>query len=457
MSAPQAPAAAAFSVCDCDTYLEHLVQVGADHQIVLATEDISNEFGVVLLRAGTPLGAYAVDKMRGHRLLQPVDQLLELRRRLTPDELVGCFADLVESEPDLQRIDRRFAFDGRIRHICHTLDWPAQLLQKLTVMQLRLPKVFHRALFAGWFGALLAAERRLDPDDIALVLQAGLFHDLGLLHIPASLVDKKADIAAEEWDRIQEHVAIGARILAQSGAGAPRLVRIVVEHHERHDGAGYPSGRVGADLDPLSPVIALSDMLHALRFQSLLLSGNNLADCMPYLRVNRRTFGVENYAPAGRILLAGRDPATPAPSNARIVPVQGLIDANRSLIALLADFGEARRTLQELPESRPARSLVNLIEQVQWVALSSGLGNEALEQWLVEGLAAGRNDPGVADVHATAQEVFWLVRRFDRQLHELLAQLAGQPEAIALKDLSMRVGSELTRAWRRFEAADGRG
>jgi hypothetical protein len=97
------------------------------------------------------------------------------------------------------------------------------------------------------------------------------------------------------------------------------------------------------------------------------------------------------------------------------------------------------------------------MEQVQWVTLSSGLGNEALEQWLNEGLAAGRSESGITDVQSTAQEVFWLVRRFDRQLRELLAELGGRGEAIALKDLSMRVASELTRAWRRFETAGARG
>jgi hypothetical protein len=229
----------------------------------------------------------------------------------------------------------------------------------------------------------------------------------------------------------------------------------VLEHHERHDGAGYPEGRIGDDLDPVSPIVALADMLHSLRFQSLLFSDNNLADCMPYLRVNRRTFGAENYSPASRIVQAGRDPRVggePQPQ----VSVQGLVDANRSLIALLADFTDARKVLERLPASRTARSLVHLMEQVQWVTLSSGLGNEALEQWLNEGLAAGRSDSGVVDVQHTAQEVFWLVRRFDRQLRELLAEPGGQGEAIALKDLSMRVGSELTRAWRRFETAGAR-
>jgi putative nucleotidyltransferase with HDIG domain len=447
---------AAFSVRDCDLYLEHLVQVCADHQLVVATDDVSNEFGVVLLRAGTPLGAYAVDRMRGHRLLQPVDVLLELRRSLTPEDLVACFVELVDAEPDLRRVGAHFGVEERVRHLCHTLDWPAQLLQKLSVLQLRLPKVFHRALFVAWFGTLLAAERKMTAADIGLALQAGLFHDLGLLHIPPALVDKKSGITAGEWDTIQSHVAIGARLLAQSGIDDARMVRVVAEHHERHDGAGYPAARVGADLDPVSPIVALGDILHALRFQSLLLSGNNLADCMPYLKVNRRTFGKENYTPAARILAAGRDPAAPV-AGTRAVSVQGLIDANRSLAALLADFAGARGTLQELAGNRTARSLVNLIEQVQWVSLSSGLGNQALEQWLHSAFEAGRADPGVVDVQVTAQEVFWLVRRFDRLLKELVGEQAGRPEAIALKDLSLRVGGELTRAWRRFEGSGGLG
>ena len=441
----------AFSVRCCDTYLDHLIGVCSEHQLVVATEDIHNEFGVVLLREGTPLGDYVVQRMRGHTLLRPLDELLKLRRILRPADIASGIAEMLEEEPDLHRIDLRYGREGLRQRLCDGLALPAALMQKFTVMQLRLPRVFHRALFTAWFGMLLALVRRMRAEDMLMVFRAALCHDLGLLHIAPALVDKKVAISVEDWDAIRSHALIGSQIVQQSSGGNERLARVVLEHHERNDGAGYPNGIEGKDLDPASLPLALADMLHAQRFQSLVLTGASLIDCMPFLKVNRHTFGKDNYAPAARLLLAAEDSAAVRPRSARAIPVQGLLDVNRCLIALRADISGALPILERLADRRTARSLLNLAEQIEWVALTSGLGNESLAQWLGEALDAGREDPAAADIHATAREVFWLVKRFDRQLKEFLDELAGTPDAIALKDLSLRVSGELTRAWRRFE------
>lgn len=451
-TAAVAERARGFSVHTCDNYIEHLAAVNAEHQLVLASDDVINEFGVVLLRAGTPLGSYAMGRMRGHRLLRAVDDSLVLRRSINADELAASLATMVEAEADLARVDARFGGVAQARELCTALTCPPPLLQKLAVMQLRMPRVFHRALFTSWLGVLVASERGLAAEDRTLLLQAGLLHDVGLLHLPPQLADKRTGIAPEEWLEIQHHVALSAAVVQQSMEASPRLLRLILEHHERSDGAGYPQGLFGADLDPLSGIVALADMLHTLRFQSELLHSHDLAECMPYLRVNRRTFDIDNYAPAARLLLAARgEGAGTEATEARRLSLQSLIDVNRSLATLLGCFGEARTLLQELADSRCARSLLTLIEQVQWVAQSSGLGGEALEQLLAETLRTTRPDAGIADIMATAREVFWLVRRFERLLLEETQSRQGTAAAIALKDLSLRVGSELTRAWRRFE------
>ena len=80
-----------FSVCDCARYLEHLAHTSVHHQMVVASEDVINQFGIVLLRRGTPLGALAAEKMRGHRLNRPVDEVLRLRRPPDAARLAGIF------------------------------------------------------------------------------------------------------------------------------------------------------------------------------------------------------------------------------------------------------------------------------------------------------------------------------------------------------------------------------
>jgi hypothetical protein len=449
-----APSDEHFSVCDCDLYLDHLSRLSMAQQLVVATDDMVNQFGVVLLRGGTPLGPYALDRLRGQRLNRPLDSVVAMRRRPDSAELAGWLLDFIESEPDIAASSEHLGFAERALALCHALDWPEALYQRLAVMAFALPQVFHRALFGAWFGTLVAEARQLPAEDVALVFQAGLLHDVGMLHIEPGLATKRADFSPAEWAQMQAHVELGAQVLEQTWQDVPpRLTRVVREHHERQDGAGYPEHRLQADLDELGSLIALADMIHSLRFAEERAGRPRLHECMSFLRVQRRAFGVANYQPAARVLMAARGPALEA-MDAGEAPVsaQGLIDINRSMATLLAAFAATGPLLPSLAESPARRSLLRLVEDLREVASAAGLGNMALERWLSAHLAVTRDEFALRDVLQTMQEAFWLVRRIQRQLGELQAEHRGSNEAIAIKDLSMQVGTELTRAWRRFES-----
>lgn len=439
------------SVRDCDQYLVHLCTVSMQEQLVLAAEDVHNQFGILLLRQGTPLGDHALHRLQGHRLNTPLDEAFTLR--LTPDAhgLAQDVLALAEREPDLAAITRSVGLAERMENLCAAADLPRALLQKLAVMQRVLPRIYQRALFSTWMGTALATRRELPDNDVLLVMLAGLLHDIGLLHLAPELPERRGDISAEDWSAIRAHPRRSAQVLLESWPSAPaRLARIVAEHHERHDGAGYPDGITGIEQDPLSGILGLADMLHALRFDTTPDRVASLADCLPFLRVNRRTWGIENYRPAARLLLAARD-ASPKEATLATPSPQGLIDANRSLGQIVALIPAARTLLSALGDNRTARSLLQVLEELESTACAAGLGADMLSASLHDNLREGRIDPGLGDVALTLRESLWLVRRADRQLRDLLQQRTGAEDAPQLKDLSLRLRSELTRAWRRFE------
>jgi hypothetical protein len=127
------------------------------------------------------------------------------------------------------------------------------------------------------------------------------------------------------------------------------------------------------------------------------------------------------------------------------------MDANRSLGQIIALIPSARAVLGPLGDNRAARSLMQLLEELESTSRAAGLGSETLSASLQENLREGRTDSGLEDVALTLRESLWLVRRADRQLRELQQERQREPDAPELKDLSLRVRSELTRAWRRFE------
>jgi len=103
----------------------------------------------------------------------------------------------------------------------------------------------------------------LDADDIRTLRRAGLLHDLGKLAISNRILDKPDKLTDEEWAVVREHPALSERILAGVPAFA-RLARIAGNHHERLDGSGYPRGRSGLALGPLSRILCVADVAEAL-------------------------------------------------------------------------------------------------------------------------------------------------------------------------------------------------
>jgi len=82
----------------------------------------------------------------------------------------------------------------------------------------------------------------LEKDDIRELALGGMLLDVGKVRLPQTLLSKKEAISPAEAMQIQQHVDHSLRILAQTGAVSPRVMKMVATHHERADGNGYPEG-----------------------------------------------------------------------------------------------------------------------------------------------------------------------------------------------------------------------
>jgi len=105
---------------------------------------------------------------------------------------------------------------------------------------------------------LLAQALALSPEDRETLRLAGLLHDIGMLTIPAAILNKTSTLSGEEWALIQQHPATGAAWLARVPA-LHKLVPLVRHHHERFDGKGYPDGLRGEAIPLLARALVLAD------------------------------------------------------------------------------------------------------------------------------------------------------------------------------------------------------
>lgn len=106
----------------------------------------------------------------------------------------------------------------------------------------------------------------LPEEEIEKIHIAAHLHDIGKIGIPDTILNKKEKLTLEEWDKIKEHPQIGANILGKSGH-LKEISMMVLHHHERFDGKGYPCGIAGEHIPFGARIIAICDSIDAMRVQ----------------------------------------------------------------------------------------------------------------------------------------------------------------------------------------------
>lgn len=103
----------------------------------------------------------------------------------------------------------------------------------------------------------------LKKEDASKIHIAAHLHDIGKIGIPDAVLYKAGKLTDEEFECIKKHPEIGADILGKSHK-LSELSDIVLMHHERYDGKGYPLGKAGVDIPIGARIIAICDSIDAI-------------------------------------------------------------------------------------------------------------------------------------------------------------------------------------------------
>ncbi|MBU1750471.1 MAG: GAF domain-containing protein, partial [Chloroflexi bacterium] len=109
----------------------------------------------------------------------------------------------------------------------------------------------------------IAAAMGLAEERLAGIRVAGLLHDLGKIHVPAEILSKPGRITDLEYRLIQTHVQAGYEILKTIEFPWP-VAQIVLQHHERLDGSGYPAGLAGDSIILEARILGVADVVEAM-------------------------------------------------------------------------------------------------------------------------------------------------------------------------------------------------
>jgi putative nucleotidyltransferase with HDIG domain len=109
----------------------------------------------------------------------------------------------------------------------------------------------------------VAAEMALSAHQIDGIRMAGLIHDLGKICVPVEILSKPGQLSEIEHTLIKDHPQVGYEILKEIEFPWP-VAQIVLQHHERIDGSGYPAGLCGEDILVEARTLAVADVVEAM-------------------------------------------------------------------------------------------------------------------------------------------------------------------------------------------------
>ncbi|MDI4635010.1 HD domain-containing protein [Pelomonas sp. V22] len=222
-------------------YLGHLVASAAAHRIEV-TEDIVSGNGIKLLAKGAALDADVHERLLRHKLSRPLEDCLGAAEGVSPTQIAEAAEQLLDKHPLLRALaahDRALPIQQSLAKL--RLSGPMQSL--LTVYADQPGGRLHHAVGVALIAKALA--RRLLPGDIdahRLLGLAGLLHDVGELYLAPDVLSRDGELEAEQWRHIVSHPVIGQRVLSGLEGSSAALAELVLSHHERLDGFGYPRG-----------------------------------------------------------------------------------------------------------------------------------------------------------------------------------------------------------------------
>jgi putative nucleotidyltransferase with HDIG domain len=143
-----------------------------------------------------------------------------------------------------------------------SLSWGvlAGLLRALDVRDQRAAR--HAAAVAR-FARDMADALGMSEQDQELAHTAGLLHDIGHFALSDRVAERGRTLTDEDWMAIQQHPELGADLLRDLGMYGP-VAEIILAHHERIDGRGYPNGLLGEEIPEIAKIISVAEVYDTL-------------------------------------------------------------------------------------------------------------------------------------------------------------------------------------------------
>ncbi len=248
----------------------HISECTCEHVVA---EDIFNDYDKFLLPRGTAINRYLIQRLAELGIeyiwvtkIKRDDSIMEKNFYVFKEKFETIAENMERFVTGLvrgQRLD--FELVQRMtKDILYSQHEPRDIIKWLLRIKSIDIQTYQHSINVSFYSMLLAGWLNLARKDILIATQAGLLHDLGKAKVPNDLLNKKGKLTEEEMEEVKRHTIYGYDLVKDNSNIRDSIKDVMLKHHEREDGSGYPLGLRGEQLDMYTKIVAVADVYDAM-------------------------------------------------------------------------------------------------------------------------------------------------------------------------------------------------
>lgn len=240
---------------------------------MILASDIFNASGLLIAGKGTKLTADYIYKLSNWDIPEiPIEELTfsitEEQEKAITSQLTVAHDRVIEMAENVflnqnsSQIDPELLL-GMVGDLDSQIELNTNVLLNLSHIKTYDNYLFAHVVNVCMLSMIIGKSIKLSPEQLNELGLAALLHDYGMIRLDRAIYDHDRKLSATEWEQVKEHPKMGFDMLQSSGNFSDAILQAVLEHHERYDGSGYPSGKHGGKISLYGKIIAIADVYDA--------------------------------------------------------------------------------------------------------------------------------------------------------------------------------------------------
>ena len=410
-------------------YLDHVVKLSQSSDIE-ASEDIVSGTGMKLLAKGAKIDARARERLLEFRLTKPLENMMRVVGGTDPTTFHPIAEQLLARHALLRGICASVPGFDPIA-ILQSLELSDNVRSLLSVYAGQATSKLEHCVGVAVITSALGGSLQANPVDTAALVIAALTHDVGELYIDQAFLSRGVKLTPQQWKHIATHPIVGSHVLGAMPGAGPRIAGVVMAHHERLDGFGYPQGTLGGSLSMAGQMLAVAEML-----MGLMESGSRHAQRAAVAM--RLVPGEFHRRFIDRVMQGARTENEEVDVDPKTLDIAGLGTRINGLAATIAHMRRhcLELELQVARFSAPMRALIaHALTRWDRIGIAfSSTGLDLVAEERLQAALSGMTPSELSEVGIVLRELEWRISELERAM-QIRSEPFTSEEAVRVQDL----------------------